>query len=64
MGNLWFPWARTVQKPITGVCGTKPAWQAQKGRGKGKGEGKGKGKGEGGVGEGEKREREKKGRCL
>ena len=32
---------------MTGVFGTKPAWQAQKGRGKGKGEGKGKGKGKG-----------------
>ena len=56
MGNVWFPRARTVQKPMTGVSGTKPAWQAQKGRGEGEGEG--------GVGEGEKREREKKGRSL
>ena len=48
----------SVQKPMTGVSGTKPAWQAQKGRGEGEGEG------EGGVGEGEKREREKKGRSL
>ena len=39
MGNVWFPWARTVQKPMTGVSGTKPAWQAQKGRGEGKGKG-------------------------
>lgn len=46
----------SVQKPMTGVSGTKPAWQAQKGRGEGEGEG--------GVGEGEKREREKKGRSL
>jgi len=43
-----------VQKLMTGVSGTKPAWPAQKGRGGG----------EGGVGEGEKREREKKGRSL
>ena len=27
-----------MQKPMTGVSGTKPAWEAQKGRGKGEGE--------------------------
>lgn len=45
MGNVRFPWARTVQKPMTGVCGTKPAWQAQKGRGEGRGRGRGRGRG-------------------